>query len=440
MNIKLGYAADTVDVLTKGAGYDLNLAIAELIDNSIGADSDEIRITAYNGHFTIEDKGENAGMDEKTFKKNFFYVANSSTKKKKNAAGKFGIGGKTAIMAIKGDMECDVEITTHKKGSKPIWATWPIRRGRCDECEGEFLDDDTMPYGTTFDFDCANDIDTEALSNFISVRYCWAIKKGVKIYVNNTLVMPNDPLYRCNNNVIKNDLYSSKTFRVKGEEVEVNVVSFKSGNIIPEEELHSWDSGGSKKKSLSTANRSGIYVITEGRYYTTGNNFDTLMGGTAHASLDGLRIEVCIPKSLWNIIGMTWNKGEKLTPFTKIDAFNTGDVNTGVADYIRSVMSNFKNEKETTPEKNAKKVSKTIEDTINQCDINVKVIASDTKKGEFINYKDDILTFDISHTYMGRKEIEAVVNALIITFDSIIKNGQENTIGEIIMNLNNKLK
>lgn len=438
---KIEYSSDFLKNLATGAGYDSNSnsAVAELLDNSIGAKADVIKITLSNGHFTIEDRGEDAGMDEKTLKKNFFYGGNSSTKKNEFAAGKFGVGGKTGIMSIIGDMDTDVEITTHKRGSKPIWANWQVKRGRSDTYDYEFLDDDTISYGTTIDFDCSKPIDVEELRNFISVTYCWEIERGVKIYVNDKLVTPNDPLYRNNKNVIEKGLYSSKTFKLFGMELQVNSTLFNKGNIIPEDELHSWDCGGRKKKSVLTANRSGIYLRTGGRYYTVGNNFDKLMGGTAHASLDGLRIELCIPKALWDIVGIMWNKGREITPFTKIDIFNTGNTDTGVTDYIHSKMINFKNGKETNAEKSANKISKIINDFVmshNIDAIRVEVIASNTKEGDFIKYKDNLLTFDISQCSMGQKELVSVFSTIVNMLDTIIKTGNENVIENIIANLN----
>lgn len=437
---KIDYAPDFLKNLANGAGYDSNSAIAELVDNSMGAFSEIIKITAKNGRFKIEDYGENAGMDEKTLIKNFFFGGNSSTKGIEEAAGKFGVGGKTGIITIIGNnMDADAEITSHKKGAKPIYANWEVKRGRSNTYTYDFLNDDTIPYGTTIEFDYDNDIKIEEFIDFASVVYCWAINNGTKLYINDVFITPNDPLYRNNKNVTEKGLFTSKSFNVEGKNVEVNVTSFNCGNIIPEEELHSWDKGRGKTKSVLTANRSGIYVRTEGRYYTLGNNFDKIMGGTAHASLDGLRIEVCIPKSLWKTIGITWNKGKEITPFTKINSFNTGDVETGVADYIYSIMSSFKNNKETTDVKSASKITKVVDEIISDYNvesIKINVFASNTQKGKFVEYKDSTLFFDISHTSMRIKEIVGIVIGLSITIDTILKNENINLIENIVERFN----
>ena len=432
---EIKYSPDFLSNLAIGAGYDSNSAVAELIDNSIGSKAEVIKITAKNGRFKIEDFGENSGMDEKTLTRNFFYGGNSSTREDECAAGKFGVGGKTGILTIIGDIDANVEIVTHKSGFKPIYAVWSVKRGRTDSYEYDFLKDESIPFGTTIEFNYTKEISVEELVKFIGVVYCWAINNGTKIYVNNIQVMANDPLYRYNENVKEYGLFSSKTFSIKNGSVVINSTAFNCGNIIPEEELHSWDKGNGKTKSVLTANRSGIYLRTDGRYYTLGGNFDKIMGGTAHASLDGLRIEVCIPKSLWNEIGITWNKGKEVVPFTKIDIFNADN---GVCEYISSLMCNFKNGKETSDEKSASKINKAVCEFISENNvdsINAVIIASNNK-GNFVEYKDSTLTFDISKTSMCRKEILGIVKAVVISVDSIIKGYGEDVINNIINRLN----
>lgn len=431
---EIKYSADFLANLAIGAGYDSNSAVAELIDNSIGAKAEIIKITAKNERFRIEDYGRNCGMNELTLKRNFFYGGNSSTREDESAAGKFGVGGKTGILTIIGDIDADVEITTHKDGSKPIYAVWSVKRGRTDSYEYDFLKDESGPFGTTIEFNYSREINIEELVNFVSIVYCWAINNGTKIYINNIQVVANDPLYRYNRNVEEHGLFLTKTFNMKNGSVIVNSTSFNCGNVIPEEELHSWDKGNGKTKSVLTANRSGIYLRTDGRYYTLGGNFDKIMGGTAHASLDGLRIEVCIPKSLWKEIGITWNKGKEIVPFTKIESFVVDD---GICDYISSLMSSFKNGKETNDEKSANKINKSICEFIdnNRIDsIGAIVVASNNNEGNFVEYEDDTLTFDISKTSMCQKEIFGFVKAVIISVDSIIKGCDNYIVNEIIIN------
>lgn len=438
MKRTITYDSQFLSNLAKGSGYDSNSAISELIDNSIGAGAECIRITVKNGVFRIEDSGEKTGMNEHMLISNFFVGGCSSTKIDDNAPGKFGIGGKAGIVTIVGDKDTDVTIVTHKKNCRPITAKWEVRRGRNNEYEYNVLEDDNSDYGTSIEFEHGIKIDVNELINHISITYCWAIHSGTKIYVNNNFVTPSDPLYRENRNVIKNKMFTSKRFKVCGEEVFVNVSSFINGNVIPEEELHSWDKGGGKQKSVSTANRSGIYVRTGGRYYTLGNNFDKIMGGTAHASLDGLRIELCIPKSLWEEIGVTWNKGKEVTPFTKIGIFRTDNPETGVFDYISYVMYNFRNNKKTN-DGNVRKVSDIICNICNSFELDSLVPIVNTEGCEsydFVNYDGNNIIFDPENTNMNTNEIRGFATALCVAVDVMKKNGNEDLIYSFIEKIN----
>lgn len=434
---KIEVAPDFIKTLSNGAGYDANSSIDELIDNSIGANANIINIHIENGHFKIEDIGEDAGMDEVTLLHNFFCAGKSSTRKNKNAPGKFGIGGKTAILAIIGEtMDTDVKIVTHKKGASPFFANWEVKQYRVNEYELTLLQDYNIPYGTTIEFDYNREIDVIELINHISIVYCWEIWGGLEISVNGIHVTPSDPLYRYNNNVINNKLFKEKKIKVGGDYIIIRSTAFNSGNIIPEEELHSWDKGKGKTKSVCTANRSGIYVLTGNRYYTLGNNFDSIMSGTAHASLDGLRIEVVIPKSLWDKIGMTWNKGKEIISFTKIMEFCE---NGGVTDYIHSLMLEFKNDKKTTDDKTVANIKKIIEEIIKNYDIDIVKIspfASNCKNGRFVEYGDNILKFDISNTNMGQKEILGSIKAISVFVNTLIKNGNEQLVFETVEKFN----
>ena len=115
---------------TKSA-YESTTAVAELIDNSIGAKAHTIKINISGNRFSIADFGEDAGMNEITFEHNFFMNGASSTQNDSEAAGIFGVGGKTGILAIIGnEIATDVEFITHRKGYKPIYAKWEVTRGR----------------------------------------------------------------------------------------------------------------------------------------------------------------------------------------------------------------------------------------------------------------------------------------------------------------------
>lgn len=429
---RMGHSANFIGDFANGAGYDTNMASAELLDNGIGAGAEVIKITIKNNIYRYADFGQNCGMDESTLKNNFFYMGRSSTKLDPNAPGMFGVGGKTGILCMIGQKikePVDVHIITHKKGCTPIEAWWQVAQGNADFYDVNPLTIQKPPYGTSIEFQYDREIDIESLKRFIGVTYCWAIKSGLKVYVNDELIEAQDPLYRDNPNVVNNGIFSTKTFHItpiKGSryDVIVNISAFNMDNIIPEDELNSWDSGGKKTRTLRTANRSGIYVRTGGRYYTFGNNFGKVMKRVQHPSLDGLRIEVCIPKSLWDVIGITWNKGNEVSDFTKVWDFNVGK--PSIVEYIIGVMQGFANNKKTKDEKTSDKLGKYVAEALN-IQNSVRPFhtfeAGKNVKGKWVDYDGENINIDVTQTDMTFNEMKGAVRVILPMAKHLISNG-----------------
>lgn len=440
--IYLGNDANFEKTLANNSNYDSTTAIAELIDNSIGAKAHTIKIDIVNNMFKISDFGEDAGMNEIMFEHNFFRNGSSSTRNDNDAAGVFGIGGKTGILAIIGnEIATDVEIITHKKGYKPLYAKWEITRGRCDRCVIDLLNDDSYPCGTQISFTFGSKVDVQELITFIGVTYCWSIKNGVNIYVNDVLVDACDPFYRDHEVVVSNNLFLSKTFKVAGETVIVNTVGFKDDKIIPSDCLSNYDKGTSKRGGLRTSNRSGVYVRTGGRYFTLGGNFTRLTGINGNTTYNGMRVEVIVPKALWDMIGILWNKSG-VKSFTKIDDFNTGSIKTGVLDYICYKMNKFSTDKHEYNTKIATGLSKDfalIKKQNNIEHINVTALASVSKRGNFISYDKNRLIFDVTFAPTdNRKDVYGIVKSVAIVVDVLVKNKCSNQlINEVIDKFNN---
>lgn len=435
------YADDFLKSLSNGANYDAETAIAELIDNSIGAGAEEIRINFNDGRFSISDRGESCGMDEKTLKRNFFYGGASSSKTDSRAAGKFGIGGKTGIIALIGKKDAtDIEIQTHKAGYKPVYARWPFSQTHCGYFEIEVMSDDSYPYGTTIEFGYENDIDESSLRKFIGVTYCWALSSGVNIFVNGNMIVPSDPLYRYNRHVVENGIFSEKKFKIGREAVTVSAVSFSDGKIIPQEELNGYDRDGRRCKTVLTANRSGIYVRTGGRYYTLGNNFDKVMGVTAHASLDGLRVEVDIPKKLWDLIGITWNKGREITSFKKIAAFQE----CGLYGYIGAMMRKFSKGKHFSDGQKTDIINRRItkeKHHFGGTEVTVCAVNSGRKDRPFAELRGRELTFDISSAPSTNKnEILGMVRGISSAVNALFEKGHSDMAQMVVNAFNSKRK
>lgn len=404
---EIKFAENFFEKLSVGANYDPSHAIFELIDNAIGAKAEKIDITIKDGEFTITDEGPESGMDEVTLIENYFCGGRSKNEKDGTAPGKFGIGGKTGMVYLMGDKATTMTIVTHKRGMNPLRATW-YASGK--SYEYDLLLDESIPYGTKINFSYGRDISIDKLVRDISIYYCWHITDGLKITVNGRYVVAEDPLYRSNENVIREGIFSKKTFSLKNKEkIEVNITRFYKDGILPSEELHSFDKGSGKKRNVRVACRSGIYLRTAGRYYTIGDNFDAIMGGTNHASLDGLRVEVVVPKTLWNILGISWNKGYHINSFKSIELFDA----IGLNEYIKKVMDSYKKMNKKDDGKDDREIKKfknaIIGESRKYLQTNdrfpeVEVVKSGTERGYFAKFKNNVLTFDISKPFENKKE------------------------------------
>ena len=106
-------------------GYDFNMAVGDIVDNSISADAKNIRIFTsldpQNPTFSIYDDGW--GMSEKELYENMKLAAKDpSLERDKNDLGRFGSGMKTASFS----QARKLIVISKKKGSKICGAYWDI--------------------------------------------------------------------------------------------------------------------------------------------------------------------------------------------------------------------------------------------------------------------------------------------------------------------------
>lgn len=106
-------------------GYDFNMAVGDIVDNSISADAKNIRIFTsldpQNPTFSIYDDGW--GMSEKELYENMKLAAKDpSLERDKNDLGRFGSGMKTASFS----QARKLIVISKKKGSKMCGAYWDI--------------------------------------------------------------------------------------------------------------------------------------------------------------------------------------------------------------------------------------------------------------------------------------------------------------------------
>lgn len=432
------YEEDLITTIAEGAGYFSEpCMINEGVDNSIGAGAKEIHIITNEHSLEIVDYGDKCGMDESTIMSNFCSYGNSSTKNNSNAPGSFGIGIKAALIELMGGREANGKITvkTHKKGFRPILLTIDVRGGVPTNAKYKLLTDDSLPISTSIVIQTKNVLNLDDIRYWLSVTYCWEmVNNKTVIRVNDEIIPPSDPLYRNNKHIIEADAFKSRTFIVNGEEVIVNYSELRD-DIIPEEELNCFDNTTylRKYKGYRTSARSGIFVRTGNRYYTFGNNIDEIMERTTHASCDGLRIEVIIPKSLWGAIGIMWNKVQRINKFSKVPEFNTSDADTSVYDYINTIIGKYAYGKKVDEvDKSQKKVKKLFEDITN---LDVKT----DEKFLTRDYRSNSFSFDLSKVsavYSADKNMG--LKMLSIALRVLTEKGEHALLDEIISKINSE--
>lgn len=91
----------------RSVGYDLNTAIADIIDNSIAANATKISILYFGQgeepYIAIVDDGD--GMDDQTAFEAMQLAGNSPNENRaSNDLGRFGLGLKTASLSLKRDL------------------------------------------------------------------------------------------------------------------------------------------------------------------------------------------------------------------------------------------------------------------------------------------------------------------------------------------------
>lgn len=437
------YEPDLITTLAEGAGYPSEIyEINEGIDNSIGAKAEIIHINVIDDYYLeIIDLGEESGMDEVAVRSNFCRYGNSSTSNENNAPGKFGIGIKAALIMLMGGREANGKfiLITHKKGCKPIMLEVPVYNGVPVGPKFTFLEDSTIPYGTKIKVKSFREIKVNEIKENVSVVYCWeAIENKTKFLVNGQEILPSDPFYRNNKNIINNNAFYSKEFKIKGEKVIVNCVELTEG-IIPDEEKNSFDNDNyiPKYKGYRCGKRSGIFIRTGGRYYTLGDNFNSIMGRTVHASCDGLRIEIIIPKSLWTLIGIIWNKAQHKKSFEHIPEFNTGDVDTGIYNYIDEIIAKYA-AKNTTVD--SKKINKKVKEIIEDASEEREYIAFETDEmNNLIEFDEETNTFHFNnekYAELYKDDKEIALKLLAISLEYLVKSNEITLIKEIVGEIN----
>ena len=376
----------------KSSQYDEETALNEYVANSIdaikkrieilGKDLPEkkIDITFNDGEVIIKDNG--VGMDIDEIKNNFFHKSDSRKATSSSMIGNFGFGAKLAFpyLCRENGKSQMMEIFSHKEGQKPINATWCPNNKVSDEYLYGFCEKE-MEIGSEIHLHITRNkgFNVENYINKISQTFYEIIDDGIDITVDGKYVNPNDPLYRKNKKVIENSLFHQKEFLVKGEKVIVSYTEFFNEKILDKDELNPIDlvtDGG-----LVSTTTSGFYFKTNGQYFTKGNNLSNILGKVYHADCNGLRIEISIPKCLWDCLGMTYNKNGIVKDFSKIEEFKE------VYLYVINIADSFK-EKKSSENKETKK-DKGIEKSLMGINHTISTISYNSDTDSIVTLEDN---------------------------------------------------
>lgn len=467
------YKSNFITKISNSTDYDQNRAISELIDNSIGAGAKNITITVdlRKKILTVLDDG--VGMDEIEIVNDYLHIGESGTKNDSMAPGAFGAGGKAGPFYLMNYKEGSIEMRTKKEG-KDLYYMVLNKANEPSLYEGGEVSfkypepykslNGTMNHGTEIKVKHNMDINVNELASMIQTKYCWRMKEsGIKIYLhvpeitdNPILLKGEDPLYR-NNKFLKDagTKIDKAQFKIQLPDnpektyiINITVANFHTE--LPNDQCSVFDGGDPvlpqkaiedafnikyyrPRNGIKTANRSGFYIKTGGVYFSTGQNIDSLMGGTQHASCNGLRIEMDIPKELWKIIGMTYNKSDKFTKFAEIPyfykTFKVQQLDGKTVDeldkdciyaYLSDVISNFK-EYSDSNRKEQKKKGKTIVSlikdslsrrSINMDDFNFQVVKDKFFTEDFISKDGDEIVFNMSRA--GKVNLPDEENAMFL--------------------------
>lgn len=297
----------------RSTGYTVYTAIYELVDNSIDARSNEIKITytPENGTIIISDNGSGMSLT----KLNSSMDLGSDRTYTNKDTGYFGVGLKSAILNLidVANSDASVKILTSdgKKTSELNWE--PL----VDLFEFESdHSDNQREKGTTIIIKGVKKFNTKVLMKNCGVIFYPTLRNEVvAIFVDDVPVIGNDPLYR--DSTLGDTNYVDAS--VKGVTIELNCTL-----INKNQPKHSWDRETLKEGDWA-ATKGGIYAIYGGRYIEFGGNYAT---GYQNPWDSRTRIEFRIPKELTEEFGVKFNKTNG-ADFTKS--------NTEIEDVVRKI-------------------------------------------------------------------------------------------------------
>ena len=316
--VELKFGKKFITKSLRGQNYDLETALSELVDNSIDAESDNIEITypskverKNSELIIIKDDGKGMSKDELINA----MTLGSDRDYDETDIGYFGIGMKASLAYLSEN----VIIKTKKKQdnfyTQLIWNIDIDTSFTIQEIELDSVESGTtiiINPGHRYDY-YSHSQESVVIKKF-GGRYFHLLcpdadvdkyKKQVKIKINNTIVLPVDPMYR--DNIIsgktiyspQEDIIWKDTF---GDDFPIKICGYYLKNYQYEPNSFDIKAG----RSGLSLDRSGIYVLLSNKYINLGGTYLGVLKLDPHTTY--LRIEMSIPKNSTEYFGISMNK------------------------------------------------------------------------------------------------------------------------------------
>ena len=314
-NFELKFDKKFITRSLRGQNYDLETALSELVDNSIDAESNNIKITfpkkserSESSRIIIEDDGN--GMSEQQLVNSM--TLGNDREYQDTEIGYFGIGMKASLAYLS-----EKVLIKSKKLGDDFYSIveWNIDEDISFSLRNEKTND-TDKSGTTiiitpgWRYDHYSHTQESVVIKKFGARYFHLLytsddqidkyTKQVRISINNVIIDPLDPMYR---NGSETEIYPTMDIILNDNLVQLTgyfLKKYENSDL-----LNRFDIRQGKKEALSY-DQQGIYVLYNNKYINLGGTF---LGATkTHPDFNYLRIEFSIPKGSTEYFGLSMNK------------------------------------------------------------------------------------------------------------------------------------
>lgn len=303
------------------SGYDNNIAIADLIDNSLDANATNINIeinldSKKEEHIVIIDDG--SGMDEETLGQ-ALRLGSITHRNVESDLGRFGMGMVTASISI----AKRIEVFTKQK-DKPMLTSimdleemaksnnFNVYREKSTSEEIKFakhrgLEDsgtilvlrkcDKLTKSGVVEF-------TDSLRKDVGETYRYFLRSGKKITINNKLVEIVDPMWT-DGGLTKEYKQKSEIFSDERYEIKIDGADSKESFAVKIYVLPQFDQSVMRKLKINVKNQ-GFYILRNYRQISKADHLGGLW--EQHNDLNRVRVEVIFSGTLDSAMGVNYTK------------------------------------------------------------------------------------------------------------------------------------